>query len=129
MINPEAHAPVRDIPDCEGDRETVFRSLDTLVVPAMTIALDGIREFRKALDEGEAGILAYRFRTVDLSGIDMDEVRDRLASLGFDPDPEAADWGAVGRMLAALANMYGLGELRRLHALLAGDETKTEAGR
>lgn len=131
MINPEAHARVRDIPDYEGDdHATVYRSLDTLVMPAITIGLDGIRETRKALDEGEAGILAYRFRTVDLSGIDMDEVRCLLASLpGLGPNPEAADWVAVGHRLEAMRQYGGYDELRKLHALLAGTEAKTEAGR
>jgi hypothetical protein len=120
MIHPEAHAPVRDIPDYEGDPATVYRSLDTLVMPAITIGLDGIRESRKALDAGEAGILAYRFRTIDLSGIDMGEVRDELASLGPGLEPETADWVSVGRALARLTNMGGWGALRKLHALLAG---------
>lgn len=120
MIHPEAHAPVRDIPDYEGDRETVYRSLDTLVIPAITIGLDGIRELRKALDEGEAGILAYRFRTVDRGGIDMFRVRYQLAFLGFGEvaDIGSVDWLAVGRKLAG--SRGGLAELRKLHALLAG---------
>jgi hypothetical protein len=129
MIHPEAHSPVRDIPDYEGDdHATVYRSLDTLVIPAITIGLDGIRETRKALDEGEAGILAYRFRTADLGGIDMDEVCDRLASLGFGPDPAAADWAEVGQRLGLLKYMGGWGELRKLHALLSGTGTPEIAG-
>jgi hypothetical protein len=113
MIHPEAHAPVRDIPDYEGDdHATVYRSLDTLVMPAITIGLDGIRELRKALDEGEAGILAYRFRTIDRSGIDMAKARDRLLFLGFEGHLDEVDWNAVGRLGET-------GELGRLYALLA----------
>ncbi len=82
MIHPEAHAPVRDIPDYEGDRETVYRSLDTLVIPAITIGLDGLRELRRALDEGEAGIAAYTARTGG---------RDVAPEPGA-PLPEACAW-------------------------------------
>jgi hypothetical protein len=129
MIHPEAHAPVNDVLDYEGDPATVYRSLDTLVMPAITIGLDGIRQTRKILDEGEAGILAYRFRTIDLSGINLDEVSYLLATLGLESFPEETDWVAVGHRLEAIRQYGGYDELRKLHALLAGTEAKTEAGR
>jgi hypothetical protein len=127
MIHPEAHAPVDDVLDYEDDPVTVYRSLDTLILPAVTVGLDGIAKLRKVLDEGEAGILAYRFRTIDLSGINLDEVRYLLATLGLDPYPEETDWVAVGHRLETGRLSGGYDELRKLHALLAGTGTRESA--
>lgn len=128
MINPDAHVAVGDVLDFEGDPVTVRRDLDTLVISQMTVSREGIARLRKVLDDGEAGILAYRFRTVDLSGIDLDEVSYLLATLGLEPLLEETDWVAAGRRLESGRLSGGYAELAKLHALLAGTGTKAEAG-
>ena len=120
MINPDAHVAVGDVLDFEGDPVTVRRDLDTLVISQMTVSREGIARLRKVLDDGEAGILAYRFRTIDLSGIDLDEVSYLLATLGLEPLLEETDWVAAGRRLESGRLSGGYDELRKLHALLAG---------
>ncbi len=114
--SPDADVRLPDVFDFEGVPRAPRRHCDIVAIPAMEIGLGGIAQLRRALDEGEAGILSYRFRTVDRSGIDMAKARDRLLFLGFEGHLDEIDWTAVGRLGET-------GELGRLHALLAADET------
>jgi hypothetical protein len=121
--NPDAFAPLGDeILDHEGEPRAVLRDFDCLVIPAITLPPAGVRDLEKRIGEYWREIARYRLRTADLSGIDLNLVRGQLAFVGFGPYLPSADWPEVSRRLAALGDMAGVGELRKLSALLTEDE-------
>jgi hypothetical protein len=126
--NPDAFAPLGDeILDFEGEPRAILRDFDCLVIPAVTLPPAGVRDLENRIAEYWRETALYRLRTADLSGMDLNLVRGQLAYVGFGPYLPSADWPEVARRLAALGDMGGLGELRKLSALLTGDEIPAEA--
>jgi len=121
--NPDAFAPLGDeILDFEGEPRAVLRDFDCLVIPAITLPPAGVRDLERRIGEYWREIARYRLRTADLTGVDLNLVRGQLAYVGYGPYLPSADWPEVARRLAALGDMAGLEELRKLSALLTGDE-------
>lgn len=125
--NPDAFAPLGDeILDFEGEPRAVRRDFDCLVIPAITLPPAGVRDLENRIAVYWQETALYRLRTADLTGIDLNLARGQLAFVGFGPYLPGADWPEVSRRLAVL-DMAGLGELRKLSALLTGDEIPAEA--
>jgi hypothetical protein len=130
MPNPDANVPLGPVTNYEGQPEPAFRDFDGLDLTRVSVLLPkGVRELEADIAAYWQGLAAYRLRTADLSGIDMDMARSGLFALGLDPgNLEAVQWHEVGAGLGRnrLSDRAGLGPLRKLHALLTGNETKTE---
>lgn len=125
--NPDANVPLGDeILDFEGEPRAVRRDFDCLVIPAITLPPAGVRDLENRIACYWRETALYRLRTAGLTGVDLNLVRGQLAFVGFGPYLPDADWPEVGRRLAVL-DMAGLGELRKLSALLTGDEIPAEA--
>lgn len=105
----------------------VYRDYGTILLPSVQLDLAGIADLRGVLDEAERDILAYRFRTVDRSGISMFKIRYELSFLGFGEvaDMRSVDWLEVSRLLES-PGVTGA-ELRKLIALLTADARDDEA--
>jgi hypothetical protein len=132
MTNPDAYVAIGDVFDCEGELRTVHRGFDCLLLPAVQLAPQQVRVLERHIAEYWNEVARYRLRTADRSGIDMAKAREWLwdlpaAVIGGDPDdPDALDridWHALGGWLGTHRNHGGYAELRKLHALLTGDET------
>lgn len=134
MPSPDAHAPLGDVFDCEGELRTVRRDFDCLLLPAVQLAPQQVRVLERHIAEYWNEVARYRLRTVELhsSGIDVTQCREDLATfpgLGGDPDDlESFDWPEVGRRLEAVRAHGGYADLRKLCALLLADDVDEEAG-
>ena len=60
MADPNAHVPLGALADFEGQPKTVLRDYDSLVIPAMTVTLEGLAALLDLLDKGVDEIEAYR---------------------------------------------------------------------
>jgi hypothetical protein len=98
MPDPDRMVPLGTLPDLDFstptprrvDREA-HRDHDTMLFPRVRLDLAGIRAARELLDDAEREIVRYRLRTMDLSGISLEESGDDLAA-GATPQ-EVADHG------------------------------------
>lgn len=60
MPDPDAHVPLGTVADFEGQPKTVLRDYDCIVIPAMTVTLEGLAALLGLLDRGVDEIGAYR---------------------------------------------------------------------
>jgi hypothetical protein len=60
VADPDAHIPLGTLADFEGQPKTVLRDYDSLVIPAMTVTLEGLAALLDLLDKGVDEIEAYR---------------------------------------------------------------------
>lgn len=124
----EAHVRLGHVTDYRGiERPVVYDlgALDLSRVGALEPA--GVRELEQMI-AGYWRLLALsRLRALDIDNVDLDftTVGEQLAGLlGESPSNlMAVDWAEVGRRLADPSAGDGLGELRRLHALLTDNTT------
>lgn len=131
MTDTDRMQPLGPVTDYQGESRDVRRDYDGLDLSDLTVLLPpGVAELQKRINAYWQELACYRLRTADLSGIDLGEVREFLASLPETGDPadlESVDWVEVGERLKRLKPYGGFGELRRLHGLLTGTETPKEA--
>lgn len=119
------------VTDWLGNPCEVFREGSCLDLRALDwMAPAGVAELQQRIDSYWNALAAYRLRTADLSGIDLDEAGNALAQLpgcGGAGGLEHVDWVEVGKRLASLKPYGGFAEIHKLHALLTGTETPKEA--
>jgi hypothetical protein len=123
--NPDANVTLGgELPDFEGEPRTLLRDFDCLVIPAMTLSPAGVAGFERLIGVYRNEVARYRLRTLDFAAIDidLDECREDLAFLGFDPGVQLVDWVEIGERFARMDGIGGYDELRKLHALLTADE-------
>lgn len=128
----DAHARLGTVTNYEGVDLPVFRVYDTLDLCRVTILCPkGVTELERRIADYRNAVARYRLRELDFDGyrIDLDEARDNLyffyPGIADQDEPgnlELADWVEVGRRLAVDTHYTKDTELRKLHALLTGDE-------
>lgn len=127
----DAHARLGTVTNYEGVDLPVFRVYDTLDLCRVTILCPkGVTELERRIADYRNAVARYRLRELDFDGyrIDLSDARDELADipgLADEDDPrdlELVDWVEVGRRLERMRAIGGYAELRKLHALLTGDE-------
>ncbi len=127
MANPDAFVRLGTVTDYEGTECKVYRDYDALDLSQVSALLPaGVAELEQRIAEYWNALAAYRLRTADLSGFDLDEAANAIAHMpgcGGAGGLEYVDWVEVGKRLVHLQNVGGYGELRKLHAMLAGTET------